>query len=226
MLTLALLIGLCGLNSEHKQFANTGRYDEAIAIRNLCKFSGEFFFYQAISYFKIKEYQLSKRCIEQALFYKDLPERYSVVLSLLMDEIESVKERKDKIQDISTDMEMVRQRLENNKAGIKTQAIQKKIINKLDEQIKNLEDEMNKANQESQASKSNPTEGRRESGIIEEAPPKGEISNRKLGLSNEQWGSLPPKEKMKALEIINRSLPPHIMEAANGFSKKLQNGGK
>lgn len=215
---------LVGLNPDHKNLVNVGKYDEAIALRNVCKFDGPFFFYQAISYYKIKDYRLAKKSAEQAAFYP-LEERYVVVLSMMVDEIDNMDE-KNKMADISSDMEMVRNRLENGKGGTKTQDIQKKIIAKLDEQIKAAEDEMNKANQQAGASKQNPSEGRKESGIIEEAPPKGEVGNRKLVLSKDNWGNLPAKERTKALESINRQLAPHIKEAAEGFSRKLGNGGK
>lgn len=226
MLTLALIIALTGFNTEHKRFVREERYDEAINIRHFCRFSGEFFFGQAVSYYKLKEYVLAKRSAEQALMDVNLPERYRVVLSLLMDEIENIKEKNDKLADISSDMNLVENRLKNGKAGPKTQELQRKIISKLDEQIKDIEDQMNKANSESQASKSNPTEGRKESGIIEEAPPKGELGNRKLVQGTENWGNLPKKDHIRVAESINRNLPPHIRESAENFSKRINSGNK
>ena len=54
----------------------------------------------------------------------------------------------------------------------------------------------------------------------------GEVENKKLIITAEVWGKMPEKDKVKALEAVNRQLPAHIREAAEGFSKKLQTGGK
>jgi len=54
----------------------------------------------------------------------------------------------------------------------------------------------------------------------------GEVENKKLITTAEVWGKMPEKDKVKALEAVNRQLPPHIREAAEGFSKKLQTTGK
>lgn len=50
----------------------------------------------------------------------------------------------------------------------------------------------------------------------------GEVENKKLITTAEVWGKMPEKEKIKALEGVNRQLPSHIREAAEGYSKKLQ----
>lgn len=227
MLTLALTLALIGLNADHKSLVNSARYDEAIEIRHLCKFNGEFFFYQAIAYYQLKQYDLAKRNIEQAFFYKDLPERYSVVLTLLIDELQRIKDNPDKILDISTDMRIIQERLQNAKGGNKTQKLQRDVIKKLDEQIKAAEDEIAKASESN--STQNGTQAKlpsSDSRPSSNSPPKGDISNRKLIQTNESWGRLPKKEAIKATEELNKILPPHIREAVEGFSKKLQQGNQ
>jgi len=54
----------------------------------------------------------------------------------------------------------------------------------------------------------------------------GEVENKKIVATADVWGKMPEKEKVKALEAVNRQLPAHVREAAEGFSKKLQTGGK
>lgn len=225
MLTLALLIGLVGLNNDHNSLVNSGRYEEALALKSACKFNGQFFFYQAVAYYRIKEYELAKRSAEQAFFYK-LPERYEVVLTGLLAEIESIKDNPNKFGDIASDMKMIEDRLGNAKGGPKTQIIQKRVIAKLDEEIKKIEDEMNKSNQMAGKSSSNSRVPASDSNIIEEAPPKGEISNKKLVLTGDTWGKLPEKKKVQLMEKINMQLPSHIKESSENFSKALLNRGK
>ena len=48
----------------------------------------------------------------------------------------------DKMLDISTDMDIIKERLQNGKGGPKTQKIQKEVIRKLDEQITEAEDQI------------------------------------------------------------------------------------
>jgi hypothetical protein len=54
----------------------------------------------------------------------------------------------------------------------------------------------------------------------------GEVENKKIVATADVWGKMPEKEKVKALEAVNRQLPAHVREAAEGFSKKLQTGAK
>lgn len=226
MLTLALLIALTGLNADFKSLVNNNRPEEALILSPGCKFSGEFFFYKAIAHFKIKEYGLAKRSAEQAFFYKDLPERYEVVLTKLIEEIESEKSNPNKFNDIASDMKMIENRLENAKGGQKTQVIQKRVIAKLDEEIKKIEDEIKKDKSTGGSSASSSKVPGSDSAIIKEEPPKGEISNKKLVQTTENWGKLPEKQKEAILVNREAQLPAHIREAAEGFSKALQNKGK
>jgi DNA polymerase/3'-5' exonuclease PolX len=124
-------------------------------------------------------------------------------------------------------MSEVQNRLENSKGGSKTQALQKEIVKKLDDLIKQTEDEMNKQNQSSQsaAGKQQQAQPTPDSKIMQ-GEGKGEVQNKKLIQSSEVWGKMPEKEKIKAMEALSRQLPPHIREAAEGFSKKLGQQGK
>lgn len=223
--TFLLLVGLCGLNADFKELVIANRPDEALAISKMCHFDGQFFFYKAVAHFKIKEYELAIRSAEQALFYKDLPERYSEVLPRLIAAALSIKERKDKNEDIASDMKMVEERLATNKGGPKTQMIQKKIISKLDEQIKEIEDQMKNAKEQSVAQNGGKIEqGAQESRIMQDTATKGDISNKPLVMSQDKWGNLPAKDKIKVREEIAKQLPPHVREASENFTKILQSG--
>ena len=207
-------------NSTYVELVKSNRHDEASIIQGLCRFDAQHFFYRAISAFKVKDYKLATKMAEQALFDKDIPERYSEVLARLIEEIKQLEG--NKLADIASDMRLSEERMNVAKGGKKTQEIQKRIIAKLDDQIKEIEDELNKASQSAQSGSNQPKIPASDSKIIEEKPPEGQISNRKL-VAGGEWGSLPKKENIKISEELRRTLPAHIVESAEGFSKALQN---
>jgi len=49
----------------------------------------------------------------------------------------------------------------------------------------------------------------------------GNVAKKNLIKSGEEWGKLPEKERVKALESVSKQLPPHIREAAEGYNRKL-----
>jgi hypothetical protein len=150
------------------------------------------------------------------------PERYLVVAGLMQDEMSKWEDQD--LGDVARRMEEIEARLDNAHGGAKTQEKQKEVIGMLDKLIKEMEDQCQKCNSSGggQAKAQQPAG---ESKIMNGAGP-GEVENKKLIITAEVWGKMPEKEKVKALEAVNRQLPAHIREAAEGFSKKLQTGGK
>ncbi len=222
MLTLTIIFGLSfGLNPLYVDLVKTGYYEEAELISGMCAWDSQFFFYKSIAAYKIKEYKKAKQYAEQAHLYV-IPERYSMVLSKMLEDIEQFSD--DKMADISSDMRMSLERLDLGKGGPKTQKIQAEIIRKLDEKIKDTEDQIkqkaqNQAKAKNQESIQPPSESQSTEGI-----PEGKIDNKKLQ-SGGEWGKLPKKDQVKLSSEISRILPNHIREASEGFSKKLQNSG-
>jgi hypothetical protein len=150
------------------------------------------------------------------------PERYLVVSTLMQDEM--LKWEDQDLGDIARRMEEIEARLDNSHGGPKTIEKQKEVITLLDKMIKDLEDQCQKCNQAGagQAQSQQPAQ---ESKVMQGAG-QGDVDKKKLIITAEVWGKMPEKEKVKALEAVNRQLPVHIREAAEGFSKKLQTGGK
>lgn len=150
------------------------------------------------------------------------PERYLVVASLMQDEM--LKWEDQDLGDVARRMEEIEARLDNAHGGAKTQEKQKEVVALLDKLIKEMEDQCQKCNNagNGQAKAQQPaTDSKPMNGT---GP--GEVENKKLIITAEVWGKMPAKDKIKALEAVNRQLPAHIREAAEGFSKKLQTGGK
>jgi hypothetical protein len=150
------------------------------------------------------------------------PERYLVVAGLMQDEM--TKWEDQDLGDVARRMEEIEARLDNAHGGAKTQEKQKEVVNLLDKLIKEMEEQCKKCNC-SGAGQAKAQQPAQDSKIMNGAGP-GEVENKKLIITAEVWGKMPEKEKVKALEAVNRQLPAHIREAAEGFSKKLQTGGK
>lgn len=213
-LVFALL--LINANPVYKDWILSFRYEQAKHIEKLCNKTPDFFFYKAISQFKTKDYKGAIRSIDQLLMM-NAPERYFEVAVRLKDEIER---EKNKMDDIASDMTLSQERIESGQIDKKAIAIQKEIIRKLDEEIKSLEDSLAKESKQQAGNSGQNMEPTKESKIIETAGD-GKVSNKKLVLDSSPWGKLPEKDKVKAIESLGRQLPPHIKEAAEGFSKKL-----
>lgn len=225
MTYLFLLLTLfSSFNDCHKQLVRSERYEQAIAMEKLCKPNSDFLYHKAIAHWKVKNYEMADMAIHRGLSNGDLPERYRVTLELMESEA-SARDAENKMLDIATDMDVLERRLRLAQGGKQTQDLQREVVRKLDEEIKKLEDQVQQANatvgggqQKSQAPSG-------DSKIMNGAGP-GEVENKKMVMTPDVWGKMPPKEKVKALEAVNRQLPPHIREAAEGFSKALQKGGK
>lgn len=222
-----LLILLLPFSDIHRQLCVNERYEEAVKFSKFkaCSKNHSFHFWQAVAYFKLGNKAEATKSLKNYLFpmYKTvLVERYQVVAEKMLEDLDNWKE--GDLGDISRDMDNSARRLRNAKADNKTREIQTEIIAKLDKMIKDTEDEMNKANQSQQSSGTgSPKIGLQESKIME-TPGEGKVDNKKLIQSSEVWGKMPEKEKIKAMEALGRQLPPHIREAAEGFSKKLNKG--
>jgi hypothetical protein len=183
-----------------------------------------YYFYRAVceNKLRLKDDGLVSTNRLLASMQQSAPERYLVVAGLMQDEMSKWEDQD--LGDVARRMEEIEARLDNAHGGAKTQEKQKEVITMLDKLIKEMEDQCQKCNSSGGGqAKSQAPAG--DSKIMNGAGP-GEVENKKLIITAEVWGKMPEKEKVKALEAVNRQLPAHIREAAEGFSKKLQTGGK
>jgi hypothetical protein len=216
---LLYVLLLINANPTYKELVLSFRYEQANAIEKLCKKTPDFFFYKAISQFKTKDYKGASRSIDQ-LTMMNPAERYYEVGMRLKDEIDR---EKNKMDDIASDMTLSKERIESGQINKKTIEIQKEIIRKLDQEIKELEDKMKSAENQAGGGHRVTPIPMEDTKIIQAESGSGDINKKKLITSTDNWGSLPAKEKIKAMETLNKQLAPHIREATEGFSKKLNN---
>ncbi|MFO0813745.1 MAG: hypothetical protein U0796_11030 [Gemmatales bacterium] len=214
-----------------RSLTNKRLHEDALALlRGLTPESlvdpASYYFYRAVceNKLRLKEDGLVSTHRLMTSMQQSAPERYLVVASLMQDEM--LKWEDQDLGDIARRMEEIEARLDNAHGGAKTQQKQKEVVDMLDKMIKDLESQCQQCNKAGAgAGQPKPQQPAGDSKIMNGAGT-GEVENKKLIITAEVWGKMPEKEKVKALEAVNRQLPPHIREAAEGFSKKLQSGGK
>jgi tetratricopeptide (TPR) repeat protein len=160
----------------------------------------------------------------------DAPERYKMVAALMHFDMMTWQEKD--LGWISRKMDVVKDRLELTRGGKKTQKMQKEIVARLEEMIKELE------NQKSNSSSSNggncpsggssgPPNGSIPSGTpatdfgLPNGQKQGVVDSKRLKEIADIWGKLPEKERAKAMLELTRDLPPRYRETIEKYLKDL-----
>lgn len=219
-----LFVVLSFFQTDVRKLCLDQKFETALLVSKFQKLTPEIAFWKAVSEFKLnnrdKAISLLKNVLEPITPHNPpMPERYLVIASMMKDEL-SDRWSQDDLDNTARKMDNVQRRLELGLAKGDTQRLQKEIIDDLDKKIKDAEDEINKSNQTLPSSQNKIAQPTPESKIATDSG-SGNIENKKMIMSKDVWGKMPEKEKVKALEAVNRQLPPHIREAVKGFSKKL-----
>jgi hypothetical protein len=164
----------------------------------------------------------------------DAPDRYKMVATLMFFEMQSWSPDPKDLSNIERLMDNSGRRLELARAGEKTQDIQKKIVFRLDELIKELENR-NKPGQcnggncpnggnsgsrpgGNQQQPSNPAQD----SVIMGGSGAGNVpTDKELRNIAEKWGTLPPEKRAKIIEDINRDLPAKYKPMIDDYFKSL-----
>lgn len=172
------------------------------------------------------------------------PQRHRTLAALMALDMHTWKEKD--LGSIARKMKDVERRLELARGGPKTQKIQKDIVARLDELIKELENK-NKQGQGQGQGQGKPGEGEgncpaggpgapgqggpkgdnpsspaTESGIAGGAGT-GTVDQAKLKKLVEQWGNLPPRERFEALQQLTQGMSPSHRETIENYFRNLAN---
>jgi len=164
----------------------------------------------------------------------DSPERYKMVSVLMAFDMVTWQDKD--LGWIARKMDNIQRRLELNRGGKATQKIQKEVLVRLDEMIKEKENQQkpgqcNGGNCPGGGTKPGnpgPASGNRPSNPAgETALPSGEgkgIADMKEKVAKivDQWGNLPEKERAKAMLELTRTLDPKYKDAVEIYLKELQ----
>ena len=170
-----------------------------------------------------------ERIIDDAPFS---PERYKTVSMLMLLDMHVWKDKD--LQAIARKMENVERRLELARGGPQTQKLQKEIVLRLDEIIKELENKKkgdgdgNGGNCPNGGQPSaggppkgnNPSSPAEQSGIVTQGGP-GNVDIAKVKKLMERWGTLPPREQARALQELTQGMSPRHREAIENYFRNL-----
>lgn len=158
----------------------------------------------------------------------DCPERYKMVATLMFLDMQSWKDEEKDLANIARLMDNSERRLDLGRPGPKTQEIQKKIVFRLDEVIKDLENQAKNGGQaqcpgggqQPGPGSNQPSAPMPDSQIATNSGP-GVVDQKKLQHLAANWGKLPEKERAKAMMELTKDLPPRYREVIENYFKTL-----
>lgn len=215
------------LNSFHEEAIAVGSY-----FSNLDKIGQtEYYvynFYMGYSHYSILSKESAVKyltLVNESHIDSQCPRRFKISEYML----DEMKEWKPGLDDIKREMNISAQRMDAGKGGKKTQEVQKRIIAKLDQEIKDIEDAEAKAKSDAEAkysrdsdkSNPNPPKPSDESKIMQGPPGSGGIDQKKLKGYAENWGNMAPLERQKAVQDITKSLPPKHRQLVEDYYRAL-----
>jgi hypothetical protein len=158
----------------------------------------------------------------------DVPDRYKMVAVLIALDMQSWREKD--LGEIARKMDNIERRLVLARGGPQTQKIQKEVVARLDELIKQLENQAKGASQANGGACPNggqqPSNGQQPGAPMPDSRPAnnggpGNVDPKKLETFAKQWGQLPEKQRAEAMQEITRDLPPKYREVIETYFRKL-----
>ena len=194
-----------------------------------------FYFYKAVAEHALIQREPAATSIARLLDdVADAPDRYRVVATLMFFDLQNWPKDEKDLANIEKLMDNSGRRLDLARGGPKTQDIQKKIVFRLDEKIKELEN-MAKGGGGGQCNGGqcpnggqipgngnnlNPNQNAPDSTVMGGAGP-GHVDEKKLRKYAEEWGTLPAAERARAVQEITRDLPAKFKPMIEDYFKSL-----
>lgn len=233
-----------------KALAGKRGYEEALAVTKTIQPEqlidpASYFFYKAVAEHALMQREAAVSSIVRLLDdVTDAPDRYKVVATLMFFDLQNwAKDDKD-LTNIGRLMDNSGRRLDLARGGPQTQEIQKKIVFRLDEKIKELETK-SKSQQKSQGEKKpgekgEPNDGSCPSGGepgngnpsgkpnapqddskggTDSGP--GQVDVKKLRNYEQVWGKLPEVERKKITQDFIREMPPKFKPMIEDYFRSL-----
>jgi hypothetical protein len=159
----------------------------------------------------------------------DAPERYKMVSALMVVDMANWQDKD--LGSIARKMDNIERRLDLSRGGPKTQKLQKEVIARLDELIKERENQCNGqcnggncpggGNPGSNPNNTtNPTTPQDDSHGGNGTGP-GNVDPRRLKEIAQVWGKLPEKERARAMAELTRDMPPRYREVIEKYFKEI-----
>jgi hypothetical protein len=159
----------------------------------------------------------------------DAPERYKTVAALMVFDMMTWKDKD--LGSIARKMDNIERRLDLSRGGPKTQKLQKEVVARLDELIKEMENQgKGQCNGGNCPNGGQP--GNNPNNTINPSAPQndsfggtgsgpGNVDPKKLKELAEVWGKLPEKDRAKAMTELTRDMPPRYRAVIEKYFKEI-----
>ena len=166
----------------------------------------------------------------------DAPDRYRMLATIMYVDLQGWKKDDKDLGNIAKLMDNSERRLDLARADKVTQEIQKKIIFRLDEKIKEMESQCKggggggscpsggPGTTQPGPSTNQPSNPADKSVIMNNGGP-GKVDEKKIRTLAEKWGTLPEHERARALQEVTRDLPPKFKVVIEDYFKSMSRGG-
>jgi len=192
-----------------------------------------YFFFRAVSEHATMKKDAATTSIVKLLDdVADAPSRYTMVATLMFFDMQNWAADPKDLSNIERLMDNSGRRLDLARGGEKTQDIQKKIVFRLDELIKELESKCNGgccnggncpgggSGNGTGGGSLNPTKGAQDSKIMGGSGA-GKVDEKVLRQVAEQWGTMPAEKRAKVVQELTRDLPPKFEPMIKNYFEAL-----
>lgn len=231
-----------------RNWANRRSHEEALAVMKLFRAEqvidpSAYLFFRAVSEHATLQRKDAtgtiSRLLEDAISIA--PERYKTVSALMLLDMQTWKDKD--LASVARKMSNVERRLELARGGPETQKLQKEIVLRLDELIKELENKRKPpppgdgdgdgppneggcpsggkpGSGQGPPQGNNPSSPATESGIAPQGGT-GQVNPEKFKKTVEQWGTLTPRDQARALQELTQGMSQRHREAIENYFKNL-----
>jgi hypothetical protein len=203
-----------------------------------------FLFFKAVAEHSVAGYEKAKKIDAVASLVRllddvtDSPDRYKMVATLMFFDIQNWSKDDKDLGNIGKLMDSSGRRLDLARGGQTTQTIQKRIIFRLDEKIKELEEKAKgggggggggacpDGGAPGEAKGLNPSSPAAKSSLPNTGAANGKVDEKELKRIAEVWGTLPEAERVKIAQKMVSDAPAKYKPYVEEYFKALQNSSK
>jgi hypothetical protein len=202
-----------------------------------------FLFFKAVAEHSVAGYKKARKVDAVASLVRllddvtDAPDRYKMVATLMFFDLQNWSKDEKDLSNIGKLMDSSGRRLDLARGGQTTQDIQKRILFRLDEKIKELEEKAKgsgsgnggscpEGGQPGPAGGLNPSGPAASSSLPNTGPANGKVDEKELKRIAEVWGTLPDSERVKIAQKMVADAPAKYKPYVEEYFKALQNSSK
>lgn len=176
-------------------------------------------FYRAIASHRLVLADRADATVAELLQRADeLPIRYQKLAALMQQDLATLED--DSLDHIARRMADVRRRLDLGRTGKTVQVVEDGVIDSLDKLIKDLEDQAQQQQAQTDAAGGQPSGTPMQDSRLAELKAPGKVDQRDVG-HGADWGNMSDKEREQALQDIGREYPSHYREVIEQYFRRL-----